>query len=180
MKMLAWIVRAAVIVSPLLFFCLMPTTASTSLVLPSSLADYRTWSPLMTEPKPVPLALWLKCSVTTKDDIAAAYKAHGPHAERYVRVYANPSAMETLRHSASRTFPSGAIIAKEKLTSASDLAPNGVAFMVKRDGPAFRDTGGWEFQYYPTRGPTHQIHEACAACHRAAASKGYVLGEYAK
>jgi cytochrome P460 len=158
---------------------LMPTVASKSLSLPAAVADYRTWRSPTTEPQPVPLALWSKCSAPTVDERAAAYKEHGPHAERYIRVYANPLAFQTLT-TASRSFANGAIIAKEKLVDPSDPTPSGVAFMVKREGAAFRNTGGWEFQYFPAGGDGGGVHEACASCHRAATGSRYVLGEYTK
>jgi hypothetical protein len=157
---------------------LLPAVASTSLGLPAGFADYRTWAPLTKEPQAVPLALWLQCAAATRDQRAAAYKEHGPHAERYIRVYANPSALQPLRSTLARTFPTGAVIAKEKIAQAGDADASGVAFMVKRDGRAFSETGGWEFSYYPSVGDVRQTHEACAACHRTAASNGYVLGNY--
>ena len=157
---------------------LLPATASPSLALPAGLAEYRAWAPLTKEPQPVPLALWLQCAAATSDQRAAAYKAHGPHAERYIRVYANPSALQPLRSTVARTFPTGAVIAKEKLAQAADTAASGVAFMVKRGDKAFKDTGGWEFRYFPSVGDVRQTHEACAACHRTAAANSYVLGHY--
>jgi len=175
MKRVFWVV---VVLFALPLLGLLPAIASTSLGLPAGLAEYRTWAPLTKEPQAVPLALWLQCAAVTSDQRAAAYKAHGPHAERYIRVYANPSALQPLRSTLARTFPTGAVIAKEKLVQAADTAARGIAFMVKREGKAFSDTGGWEFRYFPGVGDMRQTHEACAACHRAAAGNDYVLGNY--
>jgi hypothetical protein len=175
MKRVFWVV---LVVFGLPVLGLLPAMASTALGLPAGLADYRTWAPLTKEPQAVPLALWLQCAAATRDQRTAAYKEHGPHAERYIRVYANPSALQPLRSTFARTFPIGAVIAKEKIAQAGDAVASGVAFMVKRDGRAFGDTGGWEFLYFPSVGDVRQTHEACAACHRSAAGNDYVLGNY--
>jgi hypothetical protein len=51
--------------------------------------------------------------------------------------------------------------------------------MVKRGGEAqFRQSGGWEFMYFPSAGDARVTHEACAECHRTAATKDYVFGDY--
>jgi hypothetical protein len=63
----------------------------------------------------------------------------------------------------------------EELGSA-DGDPAAVAFMLKRDEPRFRDTGGWEFRFYPPSGDTEATHQACAACHRSAGNGDYVFG----
>jgi hypothetical protein len=175
MKRVFWVV---LVLFGLPVLGLLPATASTSLGLPPDLAEYRTWAPLTKEARAVPLALWLQCAAVTSDQRTAAHKEHGPHAERYIRVYANPSALQPLRSTVARTFPTGAVIAKEKILQAADTAASGVAFMVKREGKAFSDTGGWEFRYFPSVGDVRQTHEACAGCHRSAPGNAYVLGTY--
>lgn len=172
------VLRVLLVLLGLPLLALLPATASPSLGLPTGLAEYRTWTPLTKRAHPVPLALWLQCARVTSAQRAAAYKEHGPHAERYIRVYANPSAIPPLRSTVSRTFPTGAVIAKEKIAQAADTEANGVAFMVKRDGRAFSDTGGWEFLYFSSAGDVRQTHEACAACHRNAPDNSYILGNY--
>jgi mono/diheme cytochrome c family protein len=53
----------------------------------------------------------------------------------------------------------------------------GVAFMIKRGTPQFASTGGWEFAYYPRSGDSAGS-QSCATCHRSAATKDYVFGQY--
>ena len=50
--------------------------------------------------------------------------------------------------------------------------------MIKREGKEFKKSGGWEFRFYPESGDAQKTHQACAACHHAAATKDYVMGEY--
>lgn len=69
--------------------------------------------------------------------LRAAKKAYGVHAERYVRVYANPVAVTTLLDPTAKQFSPGAIIAKEKLNTPSDDVPEGVAFMIKHAAGRF-------------------------------------------
>jgi hypothetical protein len=48
--------------------------------------------------------------------------------------------------------------------------------MIKRGTPQFTKSGGWEFVFYPRSGDSRRTQEACAGCHRAAASTDYVFG----
>jgi hypothetical protein len=50
--------------------------------------------------------------------------------------------------------------------------------MIKRNPSQFRETGGWEFLYFPRSGDARRTHEACASCHHQAVARDYVLGEY--
>jgi hypothetical protein len=149
--------------------------------LPEDLARYREWSSPTKEPVAVPYRMWILCSRPEPEQRAEAMRAHGPHSERLIRVYTNPLAKAELAQAAPRPFPIGSVIAKDKLDSMSkDDAPQVVAFMVKRGGARFRDTGGWEFLLYPQSGDAQSLHEACAACHRGAQSGDYVFGQERK
>lgn len=148
------------------------------LKLPAEFTEYRKWSQLLKSPHAVSLELWLRCVAPTADDWAAERKKYGPHAERYIQVYANEGVVAALARPTRKPFPAGAVIAKEKLSRSDNGAPEGVAFMVKRGKPLFPDTAGWEFLYFPPSGDPRRTHTACALCHRAAASRDYVFGKY--
>jgi hypothetical protein len=122
----------------------------------------------------VPLDLWIRCVLPTPTDWTQAREKYGPHTEHYIQVYANQIATQTLRQGKGGPFPIGAVIAKEKLMNSPQGA---VAFMIKRGTPQFASTGGWVFAYYPRSGDSASI-QACATCHRSAAPKDYVFGEY--
>ena len=100
----------------------------------------------------------------------------GLHAGRFIRVYANAAAQPALAKVA-RPAAAGAVIAKEKLSRADDTEPTAAAFMVRRDEARFRETGGWEFLFYPPAGDAEATHQSCAACHRHARDGGYVFGQ---
>src|SRR5688572_5836011 len=140
-----------------------------------AIAAYRTWTALVKDPRPVPIEMWTRCTPATAADWDKAREAHGPHTQRFIRVYANPYALDGLARKPPM-LPTGAVIVKEKLRAAADAAPDGVALMVKRNDPAFRDTAGWEFLFHPADADPKKTHEACAACHRAASSRDYVFG----
>ena len=113
----------------------------------------------------------------TPTDWTQAREKYGPHSEHYIQVYANQIATQTLRQGKAVRFPTGAMIAKEKLMDSPQGTVAGVAFMTNRGTPQFASTGGWEFAYYPRSSNSASI-QACATCHRSAASKDYVLGQY--
>jgi len=169
--------RALVVASSFLVFGAQSLTTS-SLVLPLELSGYRSWPAATSEPIPVPLQLWLACSRPTTQQRAEAYRAHGVHAERYIRVYASPGAAVLLPDTVHRAFPIGSVIAKEKLANLGDKSPEGVAFMVRRAEPRFRESGGWEFLYFPAQGNKAEVHQACAECHRSSPTGDFVLGHY--
>jgi hypothetical protein len=113
----------------------------------------------------------------TPADWTQAREKHGPHSEHYIQVYANQIATQTLRQGKAGKFLTGAVIAKEKLMDSPQGTVAGVAFMIKRGTLQFASTGGWEFAYYPQSGDSAGI-QGCAMCHRSAASKDYVFGQY--
>jgi cytochrome P460 len=147
------------------------------LKLPADLAKYKEWRTLLQSPAPVPLELWIRCIAPTPADGTQAREKYGPHTKHYIQVYANQIATQTLRQGKAGVFLTGAVIAKEKLMDSPQGTVAGVAFMIKRGTPQFASTGGWEFAYYPRSGDSRSI-QACASCHRSAASTDYVFGQY--
>jgi hypothetical protein len=145
--------------------------------LPEELAKYKGWKTEVQSPTPVPLDLWSRCTMTTPDDWAQARMKYGPHNQRYIQVYANPIAAQSLGQGKSGPFQTGAVIAKEKILDLPDGTVVGVAFMIKRGTPQFAATGGWEFAYYPRSGDSAST-LACSDCHQGAASTDYVFGQY--
>jgi len=145
--------------------------------IPDELAGYRGWQRLLKAPRLVPPDLAIRCSTLAPAEVAALLKKHGPHSQRTIQVY---GLFGSAQASAWRgPLPVGTIIAKEKLSFTEPGVADGVAFMVKRGSePRFRQSGGWEFKYFPSAGDARVTHEACLECHRAAATKDYVFGDY--
>ena len=146
--------------------------------VPPALAGYRAWAPLMDEPQPVPMSLWIRCAIVTQTEWAEARKRHGPHTERYIKVYGNPRAADGILRGSGGVLPYGAIIAKEKLPVSPNAAPDGIGFMIRHRPPEFAATDGWEFVYLPPSGDKRETHEACAGCHRNAPAGTYYFGRY--
>ena len=159
--------------------CAASPVASTVMNIPSALAGYRAWQ-VVSGPTVVSPWAWQLCAAPPPGWDARVRETYGPHAERYIRVYANDLAASALVAGA-RPFPAGAMIAKEKFLVSDAPEPSGVGFMVKKDDKELPNSSGWAFSYYPSRtadgGVTQQ---SCAACHRTAAKADYVLGEYPK
>ena len=147
------------------------------LQLPDQFVNYKRWTQLLTVPFEVPLELWVRCVAPTPTDWSVARKRYGPHTKRFIRIYGNRLAEESLASGANR-FRGGSVIVKEKLTGNPHGDAEGAAFMVKRNSPAFASTGGWEFLYYPPAPDKQKTHESCASCHRGAAERDYVFGKY--
>jgi Cytochrome P460 len=144
---------------------------------PADLASYRSWQTLTAEPEQVPYYLSLLCSRVTPERIELERKSHGPHTDRWVKVYANPAALRVLRDKAATTFPPGSIIAKEKLLQPTDSHAEGVGFMIKHPQGEFAGSGGWEFLYQPAA-DSKLAYDGCVTCHRAGGTKDYVFGTY--
>lgn len=141
--------------------------------LPVDLAGYRSWTALTPEPERVPWQLAFMCRSPSPEMVAEARKSHGPHTDRWVKVYANPKALRTLRETLAGPYPAGSILAKEKLRHPGDEHPEGTAFMVKRPEGAFPESGGWEFLFFP-HGKTPR-YDGCVACHRSPGARDYVF-----
>jgi hypothetical protein len=144
----------------------------------ADLAGYRQWTQLLKVPYQVPLELWMRCLAVTPADWKAARQKYGPHTERFIRVYGNAAALQSVSTSPRTPFRVGSVIAKEKLSQTPHGQAEGIAFMVKREASAFPESGGWEFLYYPSSGNLSNTQQACASCHRRASSSDYVFGEY--
>jgi hypothetical protein len=128
-------------------------------------------------PYEVPRELWVRCVAPTPADWDVAREKYGPHTKRFVRIYGNELADESLA-SGEGPFRAGSIIVKEKLAGEPHGDADGVAFMVKRDSPAFVSMRGWEFLYFPASADKQITHQSCATCHKAAAARDYVFGKY--
>jgi hypothetical protein len=146
------------------------------LQLPGELVNYRQWTQLLKVPYEVPLELWVRCVAPTPGDWAVALEKYGPHTKRFIRIYGNGLADESLASGA--LFRAGSVIVKEKLAGEPHGDADGVAFMVKRNSQAFLSTGGWEFLYFPASADKQSTHQSCATCHKAAAARDYVFGKY--
>ena len=144
-----------------------------TLSIPSALVDYASWTELTPGPRLMPYELTVLCmpAAMRPDE---ARKSHGPHANLWASVYANPAALATLKTKTSTGFPAGAIIAKEKRRHREDGTPEGVAFMIKHRKGEFADSDGWEFVYFPSLG-NRSSYARCVSCHRSGASKDYVF-----
>ena len=144
--------------------------------LPKEFAGYRAWGPMLKAPKLLPLEVWVRCIPMSDAEWKTAAKKYGPHIPRAIQVYGNPSAVPALRGS-GQGFPTGSVIIKEKEALESKGLPLAVAVMVKRDTEAFKESGGWEFLYFPTPKPAAAT-ESCVSCHRLANPRTFVAGDY--
>jgi hypothetical protein len=143
-----------------------PVLAFDPVALPPELAGYRSWWTATAAPYAVPEHVAALCA-------PAPPERAGDTVQR--AVYANEAARPALA-SAARSVAAGAVIAKEKLARADESEPAAVAFMVRREAASFRETGGWEFLFYPPPRDAEATHQACAACHRSAGDGDYVFG----
>ncbi len=149
--------------------------------IPARLTSYRAWKPLTTAPRPVPLQLAQLCAPALQGApppaSASLNATYGPHANRWIVVFANPAAASALADPTVRQFPAGAMIAKEKRRTAGADHPDGVGFMIKHKAGEFAASDGWEFGYFPA--PDNAVdYSACVACHKARGNKDYVFGRY--
>jgi len=156
---------------------LLASEPDAQLGLPADLAKYKDWPRLLEAPVKVPIEFWFMCMSPSEAARAAARQTYGPHSERLIMVYGNALAYGAVSATAKRVFPPGAVVVKEKLTKFEGGTADGLGFMIKHQSPAFAESGGWEFRYFPA-GDVPGTQESCAACHRGAAAKDYVFGSY--
>ena len=133
--------------------------------LPASLTGYRAWQAGDIHAVSTPLSIL--CAALPEKELARrreeARRAHGPHAERYLRVFANPTAARAARgNGTAGSFPQGSILAKEKLLDPYAKRAEGVAFMIKRAPGTLPESGDWEFRYYPQ--PREASYSGCVEC----------------
>lgn len=160
--------------------CLQGQAVQRILSLPGELAPYRSWKPQIKGPYEVPWESWIRCTSPTDADKETARESHGPHSAKQIQVYANQAA-ERVFKGKSKMFPIGSIIAKEKLLLQYHGPEfSGIAFMIKRSPEKFPETGGWEFQYFPSsESEQQQIQSTCSGCHKTAPTD-YVFADYAR
>ena len=83
--------------SALAFLVAIGSSAGQSrLQLPGELVNYRQWTQLLKVPYEVPLELWVRCVAPTPGDWAVARENYGPHTKRFIRIYGNGPAEESL------------------------------------------------------------------------------------
>jgi hypothetical protein len=80
-------------------------------------------------------------SNTETDDLSS----HKNNADSFGVVYANDVARRSLVEVKVPKFPVGSIIVREKLTQATDIAPQLLVVMVKRQRGFNSNAGDWEF-----------------------------------
>ena len=145
--------------------------------LPAPLAAYRSWQAGRVHAVSPPLSIL--CVALPEEELvrrrAEAARAHGPHAERYLRVYANPRAAAAAREPGDQPFPAGSIIAKEKLAGPA-ATPEAVAFMIKEPPGTSPESGDWTFRFFPE--PASASYTGCVECHRGGASRDYVFSRW--
>ena len=112
-------------------------------------------------------------------------KKSNPHEVGYVtfaRVYANSLAESEITKFAPK-FPVGAIIVREKYLKETDLVPETVTAMVKREKGFSKKTNDWEFFTLNGRFLTLQKRETkgdCAKCHSQVENTDFVFKTYLK
>jgi hypothetical protein len=141
--------------------------------LPKSLAEYTTWQRLTPDGYSVPPQVSALCISIASVPPSKSAEAYGPHANVFLRVFANPLAAAAL--GTRRAFPEGSILVKEKLVDRASSIPSGHGVMVKRHKGFNPSTADWEFLFYPSERSASFTN--CVDCHRSA-QHDFVFGSY--
>jgi hypothetical protein len=123
------------------------------------------------KPKPIGREFALLCRSVAPNEPKQKY---GPHLKYFVNYFRNELAREQ-----GEKFPAGAVIVKEKLTSADSSAEprvEAVAGMIKRPAGSLPKTGDWEFFWFADGQLSTQDAQSCAGCH-SGAKKDYVFSD---
>jgi hypothetical protein len=141
--------------------------------LPRSLAEYTTWRRLTPDGYSIPPQLALLCTAPAPAPSPKSVEVFGPHANTFVRVFANPAAAGALN--SRGVFPEGSILVKEKLRDVRSGIPAAHGVMIKRRKGFNPDTADWEFLFYPSE--RSASFTSCSNCHRSA-QHDFVFGSY--
>ncbi len=142
-------------------------------VLPSSLADYTTWKRLTPDGYAIPPQLAALCTSPAPAASPKSVEVYGPHANTFVRVFANPLASSAF--DSRGVFPEGSILVKEKVRDARSGIPSADGVMIKRRKGFNPSTDDWEFLFYPSQRGTSFTN--CSNCHQSA-QHDFVFGSY--
>lgn len=135
-------------------------------------AAYKRWRDLTPGGYVVDPAVARLCRLPTPEEVRRSDATHGPHAFRFVHVFANPAAAKALSRRPWR-FPVGAALVKEKEPG------KGFTAMVKRPAGYDPSHGDWEYLVSePGRAPVSGRLSACAGCHAKASRQDHVFGTY--
>lgn len=144
--------------------------------------SYRSLRLMTADPVFVEPALALLCRGATPDDIQRAREAAGPHALTTVRIYMNDAAADTFGQPGLK-YPVGSIIVKEKAATgvASDRGHDGIGGMIKRAPGYDPANSDWEYFYFENAANIERGKiVSCIACHRGAADRDFVFGDWAR
>jgi hypothetical protein len=142
-------------------------------VLPRSLAEYATWQRLTPDGYAIPPQLAVLCTSPAPAASPKSVDVYGPHANTFVRVFANPLAAGAF--DVRGIFPEGSILVKEKRRDALSGVPSAHGVMIKRGKGFNPSSGDWEFLFYPSQKAASFTN--CADCHRSA-EHDFVFGSY--
>jgi hypothetical protein len=127
------------------------------------------------------------CRNVSQEEVEAARKVFGPHADTLVSIYMNDLAADTFSKT-NPVYPVGSIIVKEKkamgywsTTQRTTVeGSDGVGGMIKRPAGYDPDHGDWEYFYFedPAKIESGRI-TSCIQCHSGAADRDYVFGTWA-
>jgi hypothetical protein len=148
-------------------------TASEMATLPRSLAEYTTWRRLTPDGYSISPQLAVLCTAPAPAPSPKNVDVIGPHANTFVRVFANPLAAGAL--DSRGVFPEGSILVKEKLRDASSGTPSAHGVMIKRRKGFNSSTADWEFLFYPSE--RFASFTNCSNCHQSA-QHDFVFGSY--
>lgn len=144
-----------------------------------SVSGYRKWVRVNPKPHPVVSHLALLCRSLTPEGEAQA--ASDPHKDKFVTIYVNRIARNSMLYQKKPAFPEGSVIVKEKLPSADSTSPELLTVMHKREKGYNSSAGDWE--YYVLNGSGTKIQsrgrlESCQSCHEQWKETDYVSRLY--
>lgn len=116
-------------------------------------------------------------------DCAAALPSRSdpsPHLDRFITVYASPSARQPMGTQARPRFPAGSVLVKEKRVRPEDRMPELLTVMEKKPAGFDPKHGDWEYSVWDGAGKRIDGGKVahCQACHEKASSTGYVFRDY--
>jgi hypothetical protein len=127
----------------------------------------------------------VQCAPVSKEQVEAARKKSGPHANTRIEIYMNELAAKAFL-AKTNSFPAGAVIVKAKqmrgdVVGNEQAVSDGVGGMIKRPAGYDPEYGDWEYFYFEDLSKIESGKIAsCMQCHSSAKAKDYVFGTWAE
>lgn len=139
-----------------------------------NLSKYRAWTLVNPEPVQMDAQTAVMCAM-------AQQRAQSIHSQKFISVFVNSEARDSMLTKLNPSFPVGSMVVKEKLATKDSKSPELLTAMIKREKGYYPEGGDWE--YLLLDGTASKIVERgkldkCNSCHTMYKAHDFVTRTY--